>query len=211
MLPSTTRSRTCLAAVVMAIGVLTTGIAPTWAEESAPEPDVEIGPSITITADDEAPIDVPADGFLGGDGKGNQDEECWTWDESELGFLERINEARRRHGLRAVDLDPELSKVAQHHSYHMKTEQRLYHTPAEKLRERVTNWELLGENVGRGSEVDSLHRSFMESDDHRQVVLNEEFRFVGIGVSHDEDQMWVTILLEARENPGTTMEMDPSC
>ena len=194
-------------------------------QTSVEDPDVELGPATMVGPDADREAWAPFDEFRGpeddeGHKEGHKDkdgqrdgqaEECWTWDESELGFFERLNEERRRRGVGTVKLDPELSRVAQNHSYHMKTEQRLYHTPEDKLRERVTNWELLGENVGRGGDVDSLHRAFMESEAHRHVALHREFNYVGIGVSHQEGILWVTILMEGQDDPGTTMEMSPSC
>lgn len=211
----------------MTIGVVLASLStPARGQTPVPAVDIQLGPATMSYAGDDG-LWGPLDGFLRGssepknknkDKDGNRKdrgeytkEECWTWDESELRFFEKLNDARRRHGVPTVDLDPELSKVAQHHSYNMKVEQRLYHTPESKLRERVTNWQIMGENVGRGLEVDSLHRAFMDSKDHRYIALYKDFNYVGIGVSHDKGQMWVTILLEAYENPGTTMEMPASC
>jgi len=51
----------------------------------------------------------------------------------------------------------------------------------------------------------------MESSDHRSNVLHESFRNVGVGVAPDGDQIWITILFEAYDDPGTTMDMPKGC
>ncbi len=150
-------------------------------------------------------------GSSGGSSDPTNERTCWTWGRAELEFFDKINDARVRHGRSRLQLDPELSWVANRHSYDMRRLQRLYHTREDKLRERVTNWAILGENVGWGGSVDSLHRAFMESADHRQIVLYKEFNYVGVGVVHDEGVIWVTILFEAYDNPGTTMDMPVVC
>jgi len=40
-----------------------------------------------------------------------------------------------------------------------------------------------GENVGRGPDVDSVHRAFMSSSTHRGNILNKTFTHVGVGVA----------------------------
>ena len=145
-------------------------------------------------------------------GEPSQPEDCWAWHEAERGFLEKINGSRVAHGRSPVRLDRELSRVARRHTWDMLGRQTLYHTPEDTLRRRVTKWLILGENVGRGGGVDSLHRAFMESEPHRENVLYRPFNHVGIGTVRDESGLlWVTILLEAYEDPGTTLEMPPMC
>ena len=154
------------------------------------------------------------DGGGGGDGGGepSQPENCWVWHEAEKGFLEKINNSRVAHGRSPVRLDRELSRVARRHTWDMIGRGTLFHSPEDTLRRRVTKWLILGENVGRGGGVDSLHRAFMESEPHRENVLYRPFNHVGIGtVRSDNGLLWVTILLEAYEDPGTTLDMPPMC
>jgi uncharacterized protein YkwD len=76
---------------------------------------------------------------------------------------------------------------------------------------RVTNWSILGENVGVGGNVNSLHQAFMNSPAHRDNVLFGQYRHVGVGVKMDGDTMWVTIVFESHRDPGTTLRVPPSC
>ena len=148
-------------------------------------------------------------GTSGGDGSGTV-EPCWTLEASEHEFIDKVNNARAHHGRSQLRMDRELSRVANYHSWNMARFNRLYHTPEEKLRERVRNWEILGENVGRGGTVDSLHRAFMASGEHREIVLYRPFNYVGVGVVERDGFMWVTVLFESFQDPGTSMPM-PGC
>jgi uncharacterized protein YkwD len=135
---------------------------------------------------------------------------CWTYRPSERMFGRLMNAARERAGLPRLSLDPEASKVARKHTTEMVEKDLLHHTPSSSLIRRVTRWEILGENVGVGGTVDSLHQAFMDSPPHRANILYSRFRHVGIGVKKRDGKMWVTVILENRLDPGTRLRM-PRC
>ena len=150
------------------------------------------------------------------DPSADQDQEqeeprCKILGADEKRLAEKINNARDRRERRDVNLDRHISAVAAVHSRAMKRQARLHHTPDGQLRSRVTRWRLLGENVGRGGDIDSLHEAFMQSRPHRDTVTDNEFRHVGIGIARDKNQIWVTVLFEAENNPGTTMMLPEGC
>ena len=134
---------------------------------------------------------------------------CYRFKEPERRFARKIDRARAARGLRRLRLDPHLSRVARRHSWEMRRAGALFHR-FEALQRRVTNWRLLGENVGLGATVGSLHRAFMASPEHRANVLRRAFRHVGVSVVREGGRMWVTIVFESRRDPGTTLPM-PSC
>ncbi|MGH2807730.1 MAG: CAP domain-containing protein [Actinomycetota bacterium] len=134
-------------------------------------------------------------------------EPCWTWTEDERYMATKVNEARTEHGRRRVELDPELSRVARHHSYEMIERRDVYHTPEKTLGRRVTRWRVLGENVGRGHSIDSLHKAFMNSQTHRDIILRPTFTYFGVGAIEQGGNVWITVLFEEVKNPGTTMSM----
>ena len=136
---------------------------------------------------------------------------CKLIAKDEVKFAKKVNRARDRRDLRLLGLDVDLSHVAAAHSREMRRRNELHHTPEAKLRERVTRWEILAENVGRGASLDSLHEAFMESEAHRSNVTYEDFRHMGVGIARDGDVIWITVLFEAVEDPGTTMEMPKGC
>lgn len=157
-----------------------------------------------------AAAEVPAISLDGVSALGADDNRCWTYKDSERGFARRINSERTIEGVGKLSLDPELSKVALKHTWEMVRRDDLYHTPSDSLRRRVTNWTILGENVGVGGSVSSLHTAFMNSPDHRDNVLYNTFQHLGIGVVKKAGRMWVTVIFEAVADPGTTLSM-PSC
>jgi uncharacterized protein YkwD len=138
------------------------------------------------------------------------DNQCWKFKSTETDFNKKMNEERAKQGLGKLSIDPELSKAARVHTNEMITRNELYHTTSDNLRKRVTSWSVLGENVGVGSTVGSLHTAFMNSPAHRDNVLHAAYRHSGIGVRVAGGRMWVTIIFEAVTDPGTSLSM-PHC
>jgi uncharacterized protein YkwD len=138
------------------------------------------------------------------------DSGCWTTRPAERGFAQKINQARNTTGRSHLRLDPELSRAARKHTFEMVRKDLLHHTSESALRRRVTNWSTLGENVGVGGTVESLHAAFMASPAHKDNILYSSFRHVGIGTVQRNGRMWVTVIFEAQTNPGTTLNM-PNC
>ncbi len=132
---------------------------------------------------------------------------CWEVKGAERGFAKRINDVRGVAKRGTLRLDPELSRAARLHTREIAKQDKLYHTPSDKLGWRVTRWNHLGENVGAGQTVTSLHQAFMNSPAHRSNVLDRDYRHVGVGVTKDKNYMWVTIVFEARRDPGTRLRM----
>lgn len=162
------------------------------------------------------PLSPAAIEYFSPDNKnGSEDEEtdqtCPVIGRAERAFTDKINRARARRDKRPVYLDRQISAVAAMHSRAMKRQAELYHTRENNLRERVTRWELLGENVGRGMDPDSLHRAFMGSRGHRRIIIDKRFRYAGVGIVRDNDQVWITVLFESDLNPGTTVRMPEGC
>ena len=134
---------------------------------------------------------------------------CWNYKASEKGFTRKMNEERAKVGLAKVRLDPELSRVSRVHTGEMIRADLLHHATTAQLTSRVTNWNVLGENVGVGSTVSTLHKAFMNSPSHKANILFR-YDFVGVGVAKKDGRMWVTVTFSKGPNPGTTLKM-PNC
>lgn len=93
--------------------------------------------------------------------------------------LALINSSRQNAGLPPVSGDSSLNSAAQRHAQRMAAEGRIYHSSFSGTSDS-TSW---GENVGRGPDVDSVHRAFMSSSTHRGNILNRSFTHVGVGVA----------------------------
>ncbi len=138
------------------------------------------------------------------------DSTCYRYAAADRQFTDKMNQERRNKGLGTMKLDPELSRVAKKHTSEMIAADELFHSPTPQLSSRVTRWSTLGENVGVGGDVDSLHQAFMNSPDHRENVLFKGFVHVGVGTIVKNGKMWTTMIFELRNNPGTALRM-PRC
>lgn len=166
--------------------------------------------SIALIAASPATARIRASSLDGVLSVGPRDAGCYGYKRSEVAFAQRINGERTDVGIGKLSLDPELSRVALKHTWRMRNTQTLFHTSSSTLRHRVTNWRYLGENVGYGSGVTSLHHAFMNSSGHRDNILLGRYRNVGVGVSRKAGTMWVTVIFQASDDPGTRLKM-PRC
>jgi uncharacterized protein YkwD len=122
-------------------------------------------------------------------------------------FAHEIDEAREEAGLPGLDFDPELARVSRKHTRAMARSEVLYHTPSGVFYGRVRNWRLIGENVGAGGSVSSLHQAFVASPDHLAIILHPRLEFVGVGVKHAGGRMWVTVTFSKGGNPDSSLPM----
>lgn len=110
----------------------------------------------------------------------------------ELEFMRLINEERASRGLAPLKAYWDLQDDAREHSKYMDQVDDLHHNPSLSEVASPDYWSRLGENVGVGAGVASLHRAFMNSEGHRDNVLGD-FTHIGVGVHHP-DRLWVTVV-----------------
>ena len=89
------------------------------------------------------------------------------------------NAARAAAGLPALQLNGQLSAVAQGWANHLAASGVLAHNPS--LRNQVSGWTLLGENVGMSGSVASVQQAFMNSPEHRANILDSRYTQLGVG------------------------------
>lgn len=109
----------------------------------------------------------------------------------EARFLVLLNQLRAERGLRPLVSDSQMVGVARQWSARMASESTLYHNG--DLPNQVTNWRMLGENVGVGSDVQQLHDAFVASPHHYENMVEPAFDATGIGVVEGGGQIWVTV------------------
>jgi uncharacterized protein YkwD len=109
---------------------------------------------------------------------------------AEQRFGQLINKERAAAGLRMLSVDSQLVGVAREHSVKMASQSTIFHNTV--LGKIVTGaWNLLGENVGMGATVESLHTAFMNSPHHKENVLGTYDR-MGLGVTISGGTIYIT-------------------
>jgi uncharacterized protein YkwD len=107
-------------------------------------------------------------------------------------LLTFINNDRAAAGMGALALNSRLSRMARKHSRQMAANRALFHHSCLSCRFRGRRWRVLGENVGTGKSVQSVHVMMMGSDSHRGNILGGSYLRVGIGVVGQGRRAWVT-------------------
>ena len=109
---------------------------------------------------------------------------------NEAQFLVLLNNTRVSKGLAPLAPDLQLQTIARQWSAKMAQDGGLSHNP--NLPGQVTNWRMIGENVGVGGSASQLHDAFVASPKHYENIVEPAFNFVGIGVVEVDSQIWVT-------------------
>lgn len=130
----------------------------------------------------------------------------------EARFLDLINEERRRAGVPAVRLRPELAGAARYHSLDMAVNGYFGHegrdgrTPQDRIAalDRTALADFTAENVatvsrpggrlGADFALRRIHQNLMESPGHRANILDARASHVALGVVRTREGVWVTQL-----------------
>lgn len=129
---------------------------------------------------------------------------------TEQGFLSAINSTRSGNGLGPLTMDGGLQSHARHHTADMIAAGDIYHSSSSELKAAAgSGWTKLGENVGRGGTVESLHKAFMASAGHAKNILGD-YNYVGIGTDTKDGVLYVTVVFmkkggDSSSAPATTV------
>lgn len=106
-----------------------------------------------------------------------------------------VNQERAARGLRGVSWSDDLGRKAQQWAGVLADRGVLQHS---KLDDGVDpGWRALGENVGYGGTVKSVHDQFMSSKIHRDAIMNGVYRNIGIGVVERGGRTYVVQVFKA--------------
>lgn len=121
--------------------------------------------------------------------------EASTTTTMEWQFFSKLNSYRSHHGKAALRMSTRAVEVARDWSSTMARANWLYHNPqmVRDLERIAPRYRTVGENVGYGWSVSSLHDAFAASAEHRANMLDSRYDYVGIGVVVSAgDKIWVT-------------------
>ncbi|MEV7556842.1 CAP domain-containing protein [Streptomyces sp. NPDC089795] len=104
--------------------------------------------------------------------------------------LALVNQERAAAGCSAVSLNAKLTKAAQDHSADMAAHSNMSHTgsdgsdPGARITRAGYTWSTYGENVAYGySTPEKVMEGWMNSQGHRENILNCSFKEIGIGLA----------------------------
>lgn len=109
-----------------------------------------------------------------------------TADEQQM--LNLVNKERTSCGLRPLQLDMDLVKIARLKSKDMidnnyfSHQSPTYGSPFDMMASFGIPYRTAGENIAGSWSVEDAHRNLMNSDGHRKNILNPNFTHIGIGI-----------------------------
>jgi uncharacterized protein YkwD len=114
-----------------------------------------------------------------------------TLNTKEKRILVRHNKSRTNHGLRALCVDPKLTRAARSHSREMIEKDYFSHfsydgeSVGTRLGRFGYDWSVCGENIAGGSgtagQPGSIFGLWMNDPAHKATILDRRFRQVGVG------------------------------
>ena len=104
-----------------------------------------------------------------------------------------INTARIRHDTDRLFFRRRLVRVARSHSRAMANQGSLFHS-SNLGTKMPRGWKIVGENVGVGYSIESLHEAFMASAPHRKNNLRPAYERIGVGVVRRDGRIWITVV-----------------
>ncbi|MBV8981976.1 MAG: CAP domain-containing protein [Acidimicrobiia bacterium] len=108
-------------------------------------------------------------------------------------FFDLTNGERAAAGVPALEWRADVATMAVAHSVEMAQAGNIWHGSfVTEGNLKALNASSLGENVGMGGSVGSIHQAFMNSAGHRENILDPGFNQVGIGVIVAGDTVFVT-------------------
>ena len=117
-----------------------------------------------------------------------KDKEIKQVTSAEKKMIDLINQARRKEGLEELELDYRLLKIAREKSKDMirnnyfAHQSPTYGSPFNMFKALDINYYLAGENIAGASVVKLAHQELMNSQQHRENILEPNFTHLGVGI-----------------------------
>ncbi|HET9772334.1 MAG TPA: CAP domain-containing protein [Acidimicrobiia bacterium] len=111
--------------------------------------------------------------------------------------------------LRALSTAEDIQRFAQQRAEEMARSGKLAHTVG--LGSKISGWQRLGENVGRGPTLQEIQTAFMASPSHRENILDPGFTQIGVGVTSDgKDYLYVAVIFRLPSGSAATAAPAPT-
>lgn len=117
---------------------------------------------------------------------------------SEAKLLSLLNQDRVREGLPRLQWNYQLAEAARAHTELLANHRALSHRFPEEgaLGDRIgatgLRFDVAAENVAAGGGVEDIHKTLMESPQHRTNILSPKYNSIGVAIIPRGDDLWVT-------------------
>lgn len=115
-------------------------------------------------------------------------EETASLSQYEQKVVELVNAERAKQGLKPLQVDPELAKVARIKSQDMRDKNYFSHqsptygSPFEMMKQFGISYRAAGENIAAGQKTpEAVVEAWMNSPGHRANILNANYTHIGVG------------------------------
>lgn len=118
-------------------------------------------------------------------------------------FIALTNQVRANNGLAPLEYHDNLTAKARGWAQTMANSGGIFHS---NLSDGITvNWYRLGENVGRGPSVESIHNALVASPGHYANLVDPGFRYIGVGVVNHNGVIYVSeVFMEPQSQPASS-------
>lgn len=99
-----------------------------------------------------------------------------------------VNNERKKNNLSQLSVDTDMTDVAAQHSRDMFLRRYFSHYDLEghdasyRMNQSNVSYTMLGENLAYGPDVTTAHKGLMDSEEHRDNILNTQYHRIGIGI-----------------------------
>ncbi|MGP1907194.1 CAP domain-containing protein [Metabacillus sp. JX24] len=164
--------------------------APAPKQEAAPAPKQEAAPAPAQQQAPEAKEEAP-----------KQEQTQAAVSEFEKKVVELTNAEREKQGLKPLQLDEELSKVAKEKSKDMQSKNYFDHnsptygSPFDMMKKFGVEYTTAGENIAKGqASPEEVVQAWMNSEGHRKNIMNADFTHIGVG-HVEEGNYWTQMFI----------------
>jgi uncharacterized protein YkwD len=129
-------------------------------------------------------------------------------------LVDLMNQERKKQGTPALEVDARLNQAARKHTANVVQHHSLTHQigdePPMAVRIRNENFpsDQEAENISVAPNVAAVHRTMMNSSDHRTNILNPDYDVVGVGAVQCGGALWVTLDFAHRLPEGSQAQAD---
>jgi hypothetical protein len=129
--------------------------------------------------------------------------------QAEASFVARINSIRQSHGVAPLAVYGELTGIARRWTDNMVANGNISHN-GNLSGEVSANWTKLGENVGVGSNSETVMNAFVNSGPHYKNIVDPAYNYIGVGVSYDANgEMFTTHDFMAMDDGSAPLPLPP--